>query len=176
MIRMRVAIILDSLRIGGAQTLVTRFVSAVPRQEVESTVISLQGDPADSNVDSIRTAGAQVQIFSSRSLLDVGRLMRLIRFLRAEKFDLIHTHLSYANILGCLAGTFAGIPVIATLHSTSHDPRQKRRLITRVEDRILRSFARRILAVGYTVADIHQPRLRTRAIDIIPPAPRDCRF
>jgi glycosyltransferase involved in cell wall biosynthesis len=176
MIRMRVAMIIDSLRIGGAQKLVTRFVAAVPRQEVESTVISLQGDPVDSNRDFIHSVGARVQFFPSRSLLDVGRLMRLIRFLRVEKFDLIHTHLSYANILGCLAGYFAGIPVIATLHSTSHDPRQKRRLVTQLEDRILRSFARRIIAVGYTVADIYRPRLGSRAIDIVPngvPAPVD---
>jgi glycosyltransferase involved in cell wall biosynthesis len=176
MIRMRVAMIIDSLSIGGAQQLVTRFVSAVPRQEVESTVISLQGDLADSNRDFIRSAGARVQFFPARSLLDVGRLLRLIRFLRAEKFDLIHTHLSYANILGCLAGFFAGTPVIATLHSTSHDPGQKRRLITQLEDRILQSFARRIMAVGYIVAEIYRPRLGSRTIDIIPngvPAPVD---
>lgn len=165
---MRVAMIIDSLRIGGAQKLVTRFVSAVSREAVESTVISLQGNPVASNLDLIRSAGVDVEIFPSRSLLDVGRFLRLIRFLRAEKFDLIHTHLSYANILGCLAGHFAGTPVIATLHSTSHDPEQKVRLIARLEDLILRNTARRIIAVGHTVAAIYQPRLRTRTIDIIP--------
>lgn len=165
---MRVAMIIDSLRIGGAQKLVTRFVSVAARQAVESTVISLEADPVPSNLDLIDSAGVDVEIFSSRSLLDVGRLMRLIRYLRMKKFDLIHTHLSYANILGCLAGYFAGIPVIATLHSTSHDPKQKRRLITQLEEMILRGFARRILAVGYTVAAIYQPRLGSRTIDIVP--------
>lgn len=165
---MRVALIIDSLRIGGAQKLVTGFVSAVSRQAVEPTVISLQGDPVDSNLDVIRSAGVDVEFFAARSLLDAGRLIRLIRFLRAEKFDLIHAHLSYANILGCLAGYFAGIPVITTLHSTSHDPKQKRRLITRLEDVILRTIARRIIAVGHNVAAIYQPRLGSRTIDIIP--------
>jgi len=42
---MRVALIIDSLRIGGAQKLVTQFVSAVSRQTIETTVISLRGDP-----------------------------------------------------------------------------------------------------------------------------------
>jgi glycosyltransferase involved in cell wall biosynthesis len=174
--RMRVAMIIDSLRIGGAQKLVTRFVSSVPRQAVEATVISLEDNPVPSNLDSIHSAGAEVEIFPSHSLLDVGRLLRLIRFLRNKKFDLIHTHLSYANILGCLAGYFAGIPVIATLHSTSHDPKQKVRLITRVEDVILRSIAHRIVAVGYTVEAIYKPRLGSRTVDVIPngvPAPAD---
>ena len=173
---MRVALIIDSLRIGGAQKLVTQFVSAVSRQTIETTVISLRGDPVASNLDLIRSAGAEIESFPSHSLLDVRRLMRLIRYLREEKFDLIHTHLSYANILGCLAGRFAGIPVIATLHSTGHDPEQKSRLITRLEEVILRYFARRILAVGYTVASTFQDRLGSRAMDIIPngvPAPID---
>jgi glycosyltransferase involved in cell wall biosynthesis len=173
---MRVAMMIDSLRIGGAQKLVTQFVTAVSRQAVDSTVISLEDTPAASNLDLIHSAGSRVEIFPSRSLRDVGRLLRLIRFLRAERFDLIHTHLSYANILGCLAGAFAGIPVVATLHSTSHDPQQKRRLITRLEEMILRNFARRIMAVGYTVAAIYQPRLKSRSIEIIPsgvPAPTE---
>jgi glycosyltransferase involved in cell wall biosynthesis len=48
------------------------------------------------------------------------------------------------------------------------------RLITRLEDVILRNTARRIIAVGHTVAAIYQPRLGSRTIDIIPngvPAP-----
>lgn len=173
---MRVAMMIDSLRIGGAQKLVTQFVSAVSKQTVETTVISLRADPVPANLEIIHSAGAEVENFPSRSLLDVRRLSRLIRFLRAEKFDLIQTHLSYANILGCLAGYFAGIPVIATLHSTGHDPQQKSRLITRLEEVILRFFARRILAVGYTVAATFQDRLGSRTMDVIPngvPAPVD---
>ncbi len=171
---MRVAIIVDTLRIGGAQKLVVRFVSAVSRQNIESTVISFRPDAAATNLDLIRSAGADVMKFPSRSLLDLGRLVRLIRFLRAEKFDLIHTHLSYANILGCLAGYYAGIPVIATLHSTGHDSYQNARLITRLEEVILRYFAIRIVAVGHTVAAAHQTQLGSRIVDVIPngvPAP-----
>jgi glycosyltransferase involved in cell wall biosynthesis len=173
---MRAAMIIDSLRIGGAQKLVTQFVAAVPRQSIEATVISLQEDPVPANLEIIRSAGAELKIFPSRSLLDVKRLGQLIRFLRAEKFDLIQTHLSYANILGCLAGYFAGIPVIATLHSTGFDPQQKSRLIIRLEEIIVRFFASRILAVGYTVAATFRNRLGSRVLDIIPngvPAPID---
>ena len=165
---MRVAMMIDSLRIGGAQKLVTQFVSSVPRQTVESTVISLRADPVPSNLEIIHSVGAGLENFPARSLLNVNRLRRLIHFLRQEKFDLIHTHLSYANILGSLAGHYAGIPVIATLHSTGHDPEQKSRLITRLEEFILRRFACRILAVGYTIATTFQNRLGSRRMDVIP--------
>jgi len=165
---MRIAIVVDTLSIGGAQKLVTGFVSAVSKQNIESTVISFRANGAALNLDLIRSAGADVMAFQSHSLLDLRRLIRLIRFFRAEKFDLIHSHLSYANILGCLAGYFAGIPVIATLHSTGHDPHRKLRLVTRLEEIILRYFARRIIAVGYTVAAAYRAHLGSRTVDVIP--------
>ena len=171
---MHVAIIVDTLRIGGAQKLVTTLVSSVSGRNVESTVISFRENAAAANIDLIRSAGVNVMTFPSCSLLDLRRLIRLIRFFRAQKFDLIHTHLSYANILGCLAGYYAGIPVIATLHSTSHDPHRISRLVKRLEEFILRYFARRIIAVGYSVATAHQAHLGLRAVDVIPngvPAP-----
>lgn len=171
---MRVAIIIDTLRTGGAQKLVTQFVSAVSREDIEPTVISFQANGATVNLDLIHSAGAGVMIFEAPSLLDLGRLTRLISFFRAQKFELIHTHLSYANILGCLAGYYAGIPVIATLHSTGHDSHQKAGLITRLEEGILRYFALRIIAVGYTVAAAHRAHLGSRTVDVIPngvPAP-----
>jgi len=120
------------------------------------------------NLDLLHSAGIEVITLPSRSLLDAGRLRQLIRFLRAGKFDLIHAHLSYANILGCLAGFYTGIPVIATLHSTSHDSGRTSYLVTRLEKAILRYFARRIVAVGYTVADAHKNHLGSRIVNVIP--------
>jgi len=165
---MRVAILIDTLQIGGAQKLVTLLASAVPKESIHPTVISFRANPAPANLDVLHAAGVDVMTFASRSLLDLKRLRQLIRFLRAEKFDLIHTHLSYANILGCLAGFFAGIPVIATLHSTSHDSRRTAYFVTRLERIILRHFARQIVAVGYTVADAHQNHLGSRPVNVIP--------
>jgi glycosyltransferase involved in cell wall biosynthesis len=98
----------------------------------------------------------------------VGRLRRLIGFLKAEKFDLIHAHLSYANILGCLAGHSANIPVITSLHNTAVDARHRSSLIVRLEEMMLRYFARRIIAVGYGVADRYRARLQPRSVEVIP--------
>jgi glycosyltransferase involved in cell wall biosynthesis len=165
---MRIAIIVDSFRVGGAQKLIVGLASAISRQNIESTVISLRDDVAAANVDLLRSAGAQLIIFPSRSLLNPRRLIRLIRFLRAEKFDLIHTHLSYANILGSLAGYYTGIPVVATLHNTGYDPRRKSGLVIRLEEMFLHYFVRRIIAVGYTVTKAYSAHLGSRTLDVIP--------
>ena len=165
---MRIAIVIDGLKMGGAQKLVATFASAAPTQQIKPTVVSLHKDFEASILDSIQASGVTTAIFPSRSLLDLGRLRRLIRFFRQEKFDLIHTHLTYANILGCIAGYFAKIPVVATLHSTGHDLRQFPFHVTFLEKICLRFLARRIIAVGYSIAEAHQDRLKGRIIDVIP--------
>lgn len=50
--------------------------------------------------------------------LDLSPLPRLLAELRRQKFALIHTHGSRANLLGRLAGRWAKIPVISTYHSS----------------------------------------------------------
>ncbi|UKO98448.1 glycosyltransferase family 4 protein [Nostoc sp. UHCC 0870] len=75
-------------------------------------------------------------------LQDIIALIEIIRLLRREKFDIIHTHSSKAGILGRWAGRLAGIPVIVhTVHGFSfHDfmPTWKKQLYIFLE-RISRS-------------------------------------
>jgi glycosyltransferase involved in cell wall biosynthesis len=165
---MRVAIVIDSLRVGGAQKLVASFVRAAAAHGIEATVICLRNDHHPIVMESMKAKDVRIVEFSSSSLIDLARLIRLTRFLRAEKFDLIHTHLSYANILGCLAGYSASIPVIASLHNTAVDGRHRSGLIVLLEEAILRYFAHRIIAVGYGVADVFRARLQPRPVDVIP--------
>jgi len=165
---MRIAIVIDSLKMGGAQKLVAAFTSAASTQQIKPTVVGLHVDCDASILDSIQSSGVTAAMFPSHSLLDLGRLGRLIRFFRQEKFDVIHAHLSYANILGCIAGYFAKIPVVATLHSTGHDPGELPFRVTFLEKICLRYLARRVVAVGYSIAEAHQNRLGGRIVDIIP--------
>ena len=165
---MRVAIIIDTLKVGGAQRLVSDFVLAAAAHEIEPTVICLHEEIHPIIADSIRAAGVRLVKFPSPSLLNVNRFMQMVGFLRAEKFDLIHTHLSYSNILGSLAGFFTRRPVIASLHNTDSDTRKRSVRVVRLEAVILRYLARRIIAVGYGVADAFRLRLGSRKVDVIP--------
>ncbi|MEM7435947.1 MAG: glycosyltransferase family 4 protein [Myxococcota bacterium] len=50
-------------------------------------------------------------------IADLRALVSLIRVMRREKFDLVHTHTPKAGLLGQLAARFAGVPAVAnTLH------------------------------------------------------------
>ncbi len=74
----------------------------------------------------------------------------------------------YANILGTFAASVAGVPVIATLHSTDVTIGWKPRLLKHLEDICLRKFATRILAVGNMVAEAHAGSYGNRRVDVIP--------
>jgi glycosyltransferase involved in cell wall biosynthesis len=68
---------------------------------------------------------------------DLKTLIHLVRLLRQERFDIVHTHSSKAGILGRLAARIAGVPAIVhTIHGFPfHDfmPAWKRQLYINLE-------------------------------------------
>jgi glycosyltransferase involved in cell wall biosynthesis len=52
---------------------------------------------------------------SPRPLADLRLLWQLTRFLRAQRYDIVHTHNAKAGVIGRLAAYLAGVPII--LHS-----------------------------------------------------------
>ena len=174
MTELRIAQMIDSIKIGGAEKLLVNFAVEARSRGLPLTVIGLKRLP-DSPVEAeLRSQQAQVVYFPAAGLLAPGRIWRIARFLRRERFDLLHTHLTYANILGVLTGALAGLPVIATLHSVSQEARHHHAGRDRLEAWALRFGARRVLAVGHSVAQAHQGRLGGKPIQVVPnavPAP-----
>ncbi len=59
-------------------------------------------------------------------LLDTIVLARLVRFIRAGRFDIVHTHSSKAGILGRLAARLARTPIVVhTIHGWGFHRRQR---------------------------------------------------
>jgi glycosyltransferase involved in cell wall biosynthesis len=165
----RIVQVIDSLRVaGGAERLQRLFAEAVSDLDVELTIVTLRESQPDA-VAPIESLGVRVVAFPSRGFLSPTRAVRLLRFLRREAFDVIHTHLVRATILGVIAGRIASIPTVATLHNT----RRNRRLrdgVRIAESRVLRHVADRVVAVGWETARAHRARLGGRPIEVIPNA------
>jgi glycosyltransferase involved in cell wall biosynthesis len=165
---MRVAMVVDSLRVGGAQKLVAAFASHASEYGITPVVISLREERAAAVVGAIQTAGVEIITMSAPTLFDRARLSRLIDFFHHERIDLVQTHLFYSNILGTYAAHKAGIPVIATLHSITQRKDWKDWIRQHIEDYCLRHYATRILAVGNMVAQVHEGKHGRRILDVIP--------
>jgi glycosyltransferase involved in cell wall biosynthesis len=168
---MKVAHLIDALGWGGAQTLLLTFAKTARQFDVETVIIGVKPDPTHSPLpEMLKEAGAQVVIYSFTKLYDPRAVPTIADFLKKERVDVIQTHLSHANIYGCMAGKLANIPSIATLHNTKARSQGRTGMRQSVEHFCLRNGATRVIAVGQNVATAFSKVIEQERMDIIPNA------
>jgi glycosyltransferase involved in cell wall biosynthesis len=166
---MRVAQVIDRVHVsGGAEHLQYTFAEALDPRIVELTVITLR-DSLPEAVAALRDRGVRVVAFPSRAFADPKRARELVRFVREERFALLHAHLVRATVLAGLAGRLTGTPVVATLHNTVRRSGVGPTLRA-AEHWVLRNAVDRVIAVGWETARAHRATLAGCAIDVIPNA------
>jgi glycosyltransferase involved in cell wall biosynthesis len=98
------------------------------------------------------------RVIGMRGAYDLKRFLSLVRLLRREKFDIIHTNLIRADIIGRLAGRCARVPIILTTEHGIHTWLVKGKMVEWIVRRLYRYTARftdRII----TVSDYVKERL-----------------
>lgn len=166
---MRIAQLIDSLKMGGAEKLQVTLAAAARERNVELTVINLMLKSDKAVEEEVKALGARIIRVPTRRLLDWRAVQHLTTVLHREKFDVLQSHLEYANIIGALAGRLSGTPVIGTLHSAALHPKHHA-MIHWLEASALRFGAKKVIAVGNMVAKAHQPRLGNQSIAVVPNA------
>jgi len=68
-------------------------------------------------LEEFRARGVEVRLFGMRGYFHFKPLREFNRFLRAERFDLVHTHLYRDAVYARPLGKLAGAAVVSTLHS-----------------------------------------------------------
>jgi len=79
-------------------------------------------------------------------------LFRLMRYLRREQIDLLHTHLFEPSTVGLLAGVLAGTRRVMTRHYSNYHTRIGKRWHVRV-DKLCNRLSHSIIAVSQHTAD-----------------------
>lgn len=144
---MRVLHVITGLHAGGAEHQL-RLLLRHLRPGIECEVVTLT-DPGPV-ADAIRADGTPVHVLGMRGNNDVTALPRLVRLIRAGRFDVVHTHLYRACVYGRVAARLAGVRhVVATEHSLGDGQIEGRRTTAAV--RALYLAAERI-AAGPTIA------------------------
>lgn len=170
--------LVDGLRVGGAEKLIVTFAQELSHHPEKLTVASLQRN-VPAMQEAIEAAGARVISLHSKKLVNPVRFYNLWRLVRQERFDVIHTHLTAANILGGFVGRLTGTPVVTTLHNTKLFS-QDHLYHGRLEDWVLTHLTDQVIGVGWEVAATHQERLGLdnmvvlpNAVSLPPPLPAD---
>ncbi len=146
--------LIDSLTMGGAESLTAIFARAVKRDpRVRLQVAFLKRLGGGLLEAALREAGVQCTALGARNLRDIAALSRLVRLIRQTRPDVVHAHLTYASIFGAVACRITGTPFAATVHvPPSEQPAWTR-------ERIREWASCRLLATqGTTIAVSHAQR------------------
>ncbi|MDA0833148.1 MAG: glycosyltransferase [Planctomycetota bacterium] len=107
-----IAFCITELDPGGAERALVQIVTRLNRDEWAPTVICLSG--RGEMVGPLEAAGIPVVCLGARRKINIGIVTKLIRELRSCRPQVLQTFLFHANILGRIAGHFAGVPHIVS--------------------------------------------------------------
>jgi glycosyltransferase involved in cell wall biosynthesis len=112
----KVAILLPSMQVGGAERLVLEELSCLrgdPQFAVEVHLVFEEGPL----FQSVAALGTPVHVWNAphKSLRMVATFAAIIAYLRRTRCDILHTHL--LDWIGPVVGRIAGTRVVATVHS-----------------------------------------------------------
>ncbi len=109
----KVLYIIDKGGIGGTTSHLTSLMRSLDRERfAPSLCFLIRGGEQE---PTLRRLGVPITILGLRRLYGIralGGFLRLVRWIRQEQFDIVHTYLFSANVFGVLAARAAGIPVI----------------------------------------------------------------
>jgi L-malate glycosyltransferase len=112
--RRKVFYLLDSLNVGGTETQAVELAKRLDPQQYDVTLGCLRAQGP--LLESLSGTAVTVREFYPRGGFDSPRgiyqMFHLAAFLRRERFQIVHTHDLYANLLGIPAAVIARTPVI----------------------------------------------------------------
>ncbi len=153
----RVCEMITELRPAGAERCVYELATRLDRGRFAVEVAALSGGPV---ADALRDAGVPVHLLGSTRARGALGGFGLARWLRERRFDLLHTHLFHADLVGRLAGRRAGVPHM--VHSI-HVAEKRRRPLHFLWPRLSAGSCDRFVAVSAGVRDWHAARAHLSA-------------
>lgn len=158
--RMRLLWLIDSLNVGGAESLVVPFATRAPG----ITVAFLSAAGENLVEQELRRRGVRTVCLEARDLRDRAAFRRLVDLVREEKFDLVHAHLAYSAIWSALLSRRTGIPSVVSLHASpaatkSLAPGLVHAVKVEIKDRLMRfvvnRWSRRVIMVSAALGDLY---------------------
>ncbi|MEU6124504.1 glycosyltransferase [Streptomyces sp. NPDC047123] len=164
---MKVLHIITGLGVGGAEQQLRLTLRHLP---MSNDVVTLTN--AGAVARGIMADGSRVADLGMSGNRDVSALPRLVRLIRAGRYDVVHTHLYRACLYGRIAARMAGVrAVVATEHSLGDSQMEGRALTPGVRGLYLAGerLGRMTVAVSPAVgARLHRWGVPRRRIRVVP--------
>lgn len=115
----RVLLVINDLRRAGAETQLVYLATGLDRNRFEPRIVILKTE--NDFEDELLAAGVPVVALGRRSSWDLHVLWRLRRALRAARPDVVHSFLSFANLLTALVAPAAGVRTLILSQRSSYE-------------------------------------------------------
>lgn len=135
--RIRVLQIVETLWLGGAQRLLPGLMTGLDPQRFEGHIVALHDGPLRQEFEAARLP---LTVMGARHFYEPRVIATIVKLVRAQRIDVIHTHLTGADVVGRVVGALTGTPVVSTMHNIPHDYDQQkwhRRALQRLTARTL---------------------------------------
>ena len=142
----KVFYLVDSFNVGGTETQAVELALRIPMAGYDVTLGCLRAEGP--LLERLHGIGIAVREFHPPGGIDTPaglyQLLRLSWFLRREKFDIVHTHDLWSNLLGVPAARLAGVPaIVSSRRDLAHSDwyRGKRRVLAAADPEFIRRSA-----------------------------------
>lgn len=100
------------LPVGGVEKRLVKILPLLNEAPFEFRVLCLREKGA--LAPELEKSGIKVDLIPFKSRLDPFALKKFVKYLKEEKFHLIHSHMYRSNVPATIAGRIAGVPVIVS--------------------------------------------------------------
>jgi glycosyltransferase involved in cell wall biosynthesis len=129
---MRIAYVIDSLVLGGAQKHLVQLVRGMRARGHEAFVFCLNDKVHPMRREELVAAGASIRVFGKVRVACGAAIFELAAAMRRERMDVAVTLLFVSNVVGRLAARLAGVPTVACLQARNINFPAWRRLLLRM--------------------------------------------
>ena len=149
--RIRVLHLIDSLELGGAQTVLLAWLSSHDRSRFEVHLASMHGTRNSLYYERAQQLGIPVIFLSPWRFVPIYLFLLPLLMLRG-RYDVAHCHLFASNCFGKPLARLLGVPVVIS-HDHCIDPLRTNSALATSIDRLTNRCADRVFAVSAGVKD-----------------------
>ncbi len=156
---MKALFLITGLYPGGAEKIVLETVRNLLESGHSAAVVSLQEEPQGKErtiVDGLNQLGID-PYFLDFSVLRPWKLFTLLRIIRKEAPDVVHSHLMHANLTARLARLFRRFPLVNTIHIAERRKSLKIKILFLL-DRLTWHLCGLYTAVSRAAAEFHEQK------------------
>ena len=166
--RTRILYVIDyALSTGGAERFAVGLATHLPQDRFEPWVCSTRNSDPGAEA-ALAAAGVPHLSLGRVAKWDVYKFAGLVRILRRQRFDVLHSHMFGSNLWGSVIGTACRVPVIvAQEHSWSFEGNPLR---TWVDGNVIGRLVDRFVAVSRADAErmVAREGVRADKVEVIP--------